>query len=141
MRIRTNDLSRSALHNVQTIRVQTWETKQLRNALQEHHDDWQRDTADPFLYTPSIDDHACRYDSAQEPQTAAETVFGFTMTSDANVLLDDVICVSAAEEGAEEVPTTGGDVEERALEWTREVEAWIEDVTDRSEEGVHVPDQ
>jgi hypothetical protein len=109
--IHTHNFGRSTLHNIQTVCVETWEAKQLRHTLQKHHNHGQRDAADPFLNTPTVDKHARWNDATQEPQTAAKAVFCFTVTPYANVLLDDMVCVSPTEEGAEEVATAGSDVE------------------------------
>lgn len=63
------------------------------------------------------------------------------MTSNANILLDDMVCVPTTKEGAEEIATAWSDVEQRALQRGGEVEAWVEDVANGCEKRVHVPDE
>lgn len=58
-----------------------------------------------------------------------------------DVFLYDVICVPTSEECADEVATARGDVEQRTLERRGKIEAWVENVTNRGEKRVHVPDQ
>ncbi len=52
-----------------------------------------------------------------------------------------MICPAAAEESAHKVTATRGNVEETTLNWRGEMEAWIEYIANRCEEGVHVPDE
>lgn len=58
-----------------------------------------------------------------------------------NVFLDDVIGVPPAKEGAEQVARARREIEETGLQRGGQVEARVEDVADRREEGVHIPDK
>jgi hypothetical protein len=62
------------------------------------------------------------------------------MATYTDVFFDNVVCVSAAKESAEEVATARRNIEQRALEGTGEVESRVEHVTNGCEERVHVPD-
>ena len=126
----TNNLRTPTLHNIQAIRIQTRETKQLRHTLQKHHHYRERHTTDPFLHAPSIDNHTRGDDAAEENKTAAQPVLSDAVAADANVLFHNVVGVTAAEECTQQVAAAGRNIEEAGLERGLQVEAWVEDVAD-----------
>jgi hypothetical protein len=106
-----NDFRTSRLHDVETVRIQTGKTKQLSNSLQKHHNHWECHPAYSFLHTPPIDNHASWNNAAKEENTAAQSIFRLSVTSLGDVLLNHMICITAAEEGAEKIAAARGDVE------------------------------
>jgi hypothetical protein len=126
----TNDLGTPTLHNIQTIRIQRREAEQLCDTLQKHHQDRKCDSANSFLHTPSIYNHACGDHTTEEDDTTPQAIFSFAVTSFLNVLLDNAIGVTSAEKGAEKVATPRCDVEESRLQGRGELEARVEDVAD-----------
>lgn len=139
--IASNNLGAPPLIYIQTIRVQTRETHHLRHALQKHHYHRKRHPTPLLLNAPPVNQHAAGDDDAHESDGGAKPVLGHACAPDANPFPDDVVGPAAAQKGTEEVAATGRDVEEAGLDGRREVEAWVQDVSYRCEEGVHVPDE
>lgn len=137
-----DDLCAPRLHDVQAVRVQARKAEQLGDALQEHDDDGQRDATFGLLDAPAVDEHAGGDDDAEGEEAAAQAVLGHAVAvALADPLAHRAVGPAAAEEGAEEVSAAGRDVEEAGLDGAGEVEARVEHVPDRRQEGVHVPDQ
>ncbi len=129
------------LHDIQTIRVQARKGKQLRDTLDEHGGHGQRDAADLLFDAPAVDQHARRDDASDENIATAQPIFRHAPALLPNPLLDNVIGPPASEKGAQQIPTARGDVEQAALDRTRQVEARVQHVADGREEAVHVPDE
>lgn len=136
-----NHVAAPPLHDVEAVRVEAGEAEQLRDALHKERDDDDRDPAHVLVHAPAVDEHARGDHAAEEGQRRPQAVLGHPRLLLGDVLLDHVVGVAAAEEGAEQVARPRGQVEEAGLHRGREVEAGVQDVADGREEGVHVPDQ
>ena len=97
----------------------------MPNTLHEHANGGEGDTAYAFLDRPAVDDHAYGDYEAHGREAGVEAVFGDAGASFADVFLDDVVCVAASAEGANEVAGAWGDVEETGMEGRGEVEAGV----------------
>ena len=107
--IRRNDLRASTLHHIQTIRIQTRETHQLRYTLQKHHDHRQWDASKLSLHRPPIDEHADRYDDTYERESGTQSIFRDALAASfGGPGVKNMVGVAASEESADEVACTWG---------------------------------
>jgi hypothetical protein len=97
----TNHFRTPTLHDIQTIRIQRREAKQLSNTLKKHHQDRKCDSANSLLHTPPVYNHARRDHAAKEDNTTSKAIFGNAVTSFSNVLFHDAIGVTSTEKGTE----------------------------------------
>jgi len=71
-----------------------------------------------------------------------ESIFGDAVAAaEFHVSAHHGVCPATSEKCSGEISAAGSDVEEAGLQGGGEVEARVEDVADRCEEGVHVPDE
>jgi len=109
--------------------------------LEKHHRDGQGDATEALFDGPAVDQHARGDDDAHEWEQAAQPVFWDAGAALGDVFNDNEVGVAATEEGAENVPAAGREIEESRLDRCRQVEPRVEDIADWSEERVHVPNE
>lgn len=88
------------MHDIQAISTQTRKTDKLGDALEEHDDDGEDDTADGFFDGPAVEEDGGGHEDAHRKDAGAETVFGDSLAADVDPFVDGVVRPAAAEEGS-----------------------------------------
>lgn len=112
----------------------------MSDALTKHHYDWEGDTAETFFDTPAVEQHRGGDGDAHEWESGAETIFWDAGSPLFGPFYGDIIRIATAEERTKDIATSWSEIEKPGLDGGGEVEAWVEDVADWCEEGVHIPD-
>lgn len=130
------------VHHVETVGVETGHAEELRDTLDEHGDDGDRDTANFLLERPAVNEDAAGDDEDDVHKGGLEAVFGDAHAAAlGDAFFHAVVDPAAADETACEETGSGDEVKEAGLDGAVEVEARVEDIADGGEEGVLVPDQ
>jgi len=109
--------------------------------LEEHHCHGESNAAKALFDRPAVDKHAGRDHDAHERESAVESILRDPGAAFLDVFLNDKVCISSAEERAEDISATRSEIEKTGLDWCFQVESRVENVTNGCEQRVHVPNQ